>query len=292
MVGDANRSIQVLNISNVNAQGKTVLNDGKLLELIQKYPFLYNPRVKAYNDTDYTTWAWKNINAAFNRSYANDPNAAFSTYDLMNRWQVLKPLIQCLSKAYDLEAIPQSLRKSVVKISTELEDQSTSATVKPYNLSQNLLMQHICDIAQLPMEKRLALEREVLDLILTTELESKSSITLEENAWKDINHDTEEFLNDIGFKLVTQNTVMKHEKIYFPNYSNQHSIRTYGKTRKSCGWVPLRDAHQFIKPCKVRIKRINVEDYLPLAKIIKIDRIKESKTGHCSNPGSPGIFGI
>lgn len=271
-------SIQVLNISNVNAQGKTVLNDGKLLDLIQKYPFLYNPRVRAYNDTDYTTWAWKNINAAFNRSYANDPNAAFSTGDLMNRWQVLKPLIQCLSKAYDLEAIPESLRKSVVKISTELEDQSSNVMAKPYNITQNLLMHHIYDIAQLPLEKRLALEREMLDFILTSEKEIKCSNTLDDKAWQEINQDTEEFLNDIGFKTVLLTCVNRQDNMVLNNKTNNlKNMKTKVKVKRSRGWVPLKDAHKFIIPCEVRIKRINVEDYLPLAKMIKVRKYKEPK---------------
>ncbi|XP_065367350.1 uncharacterized protein Lhr [Calliphora vicina] len=292
MVGDANRSIQVLNISNVNAQGKTVLNDGKLLDLIQKYPFLYNPRVRAYNDSDYSTWAWKNINAAFNRSYANDPSAAFSTGDLMNRWEILKPLIQCLSKAYDLEAIPQSLRKSVVKISTELEDQTCNAMIKPSSLSQNLLLQNICAIAKLSMEKKLALEKEILDLILSSELEGKTT-NLEEASWTEINQETDEFLNEIGFNQVLLTSVNAQEKIFYSNYSNQHSIKTYTNAKNTHGWVPLKDVHKFIKPCEIRLKRINVEDYLPLAKIIKIDKDKHKDVKEeISKEESAGIFGI
>lgn len=267
MFGDPNRSIQVLNISNVNAQGKTVLNDGKLLELIQKYPFLYNPRVKAYNDNDYRMWAWKNINGAFNRSYANDPTAAFSTQDLMNRWQILKPLIQCLSKAYDLEAIPISLRQSVITISSELENQNTVSLLKT-NALQNCLRDHMADIAELPMEKKLALEKDVIDLILSSELEAKQNIKLDEVAWKDINQDAVNFLDDIGFKQVLELSANRDSKMSFNSQWKQY--KPYGKNK----WVKLKDAKYYIKPCHVRIQRINIDDYLPLAKIIDIKRKK------------------
>ncbi|KNC25594.1 hypothetical protein FF38_05802 [Lucilia cuprina] len=291
MVGD--RSIQVLNISNVNAQGKTVLNDGKLLDLIQKYPFLYNPRVRAYNDNDYSVWAWKNINAAFNRSYSNDPNAAFSTGDLMHRWEVLKPLIQCLSKAYDLEAIPKSLRNSVVKISTELDDQSCSTTPRPSSMPQNLLLQNICSISKLNMDKRLALERDILDLILSAELEGKQATKLDAASWSEVYEEADDFLNDIGFKQVLLTSVNHQEKIFYPNNVNQHSIRDYAKSRKSRGWVPLKDVHKFIKPCHVRLERINVEDYLPLAKMIKLEKHKSKNVKkEISNMESLEIFGI
>lgn len=274
-----NRSIQVLNISNVNAQGKTVLNDGKLLELIQKYPFLYNPRVRPYNDSDYTDWAWKHINAEFNRSYENDPSAAFSTGDLMTRWEVLKPLIQCLSKAYDLDAIPQSLRQSVVKISTELEDQRTNISKKPNTPTQNFLLQQMPAIAALPMEQKLALEREMLDLILTAELESKQSVKLNDAIKQEINQEVDEFLSDIGFKQVLL-TSFNHKNIMYNsnNNGNHHqslNIKTYSSHQyNGRNWVPLKDAKKYIKPCQVNIQRMNFEDYLPLSKIKQFSKLK------------------
>lgn len=267
MFSDPSRSIQVLNISNVNAQGKTVLNDGKLLELIQKYPFLYNARVKAYNDNDYRMWAWKNINAAFNKSYANDPSAAFSTQDLMNRWLTLKPLIQCLSKAYDLEAIPVSLRQSVITISTELENQSTPSLTK-MNALQKMLWEHMNDIAKLPMDKKLALEKDVIDLILSSELEVKQNVKLDENTWKEINNETDNFLDDIGFKQVLLHSIKKNETIFTTR--QQKKCKPYDKNK----WVNLSEAYKYIKPCHVRIQRINMEDYIPLSKIMRINQRK------------------
>ncbi|XP_073813560.1 lethal hybrid rescue [Musca autumnalis] len=259
--GDGGRGIQVLNISNVNAQGKTVLNDGKLLELIQQYPFIYNPRVRSYGDDDYTMWAWKRINAAFNRSYENDPFAAFSISDLMSRWQVLKPLIQCLSKAYDLQAVPSSLRQSVLHINAELEDPRSNCNQKTNTPVQKLLQDNMSEIAKLPLEQRLALEKEVLDLLLNAELDGKQIKKLDAQEKRQANQEADDLLKDIGFNQVFDRA-WRQKKIIGGAGGNNNK-RPYAKL------VPLSEAHKHIRPCYVNVKRMNLEDYLPLAQIKK-----------------------
>lgn len=270
--GDNNRSIQVLNISNVNAQGKTVLNDGKLLELIQLYPFLYNPRVKPYGDMDYTLWAWKRINGAFNRSYENDPFAAFSISDLMNRWLVLKPLIQCLSKAYDLAAIPPTLRHSVMKISTELDDPSSNYSQKTNTMPQTMLTQKMSAIEELSREQRLAMESDILDMIFSIEIESKQLKKLEETDIAQAKQETDEFLNEIGFKQVLLTALSQQTKMFNSNSVKEFVCKTEDIPETSGKWVPLGDAHKHTRPCFVKMKRMNLEDYLPLSKIISLRR--------------------
>ncbi|XP_061397129.1 uncharacterized protein LOC133332770 [Musca vetustissima] len=270
--GDGGRGIQVLNISNVNAQGKTVLNDGKLLELIQQYPFIYNPRVRSYGDPDYSMWAWKRINAAFNRSYENDPFAAFSITDLINRWQVLKPLIQCLSKAYDLQAIPSSLRQSVLHINTELEDPRSNCHQKPNTPVQNLLQDYMPEIAKLPLDKRLALEKDVLQVLFKAEVDSKQIKKLDATETRQANQEADELLKDIGFKPVFERA-WRQRRLMNSNSDGGGAAaapaakRVYGVQRPK--WVHLSDAHKHTRRCYVNIKRMNLEDYLPLAQIKK-----------------------
>ncbi|XP_075169972.1 lethal hybrid rescue [Haematobia irritans] len=274
MVGAEGRGIQVLNISNVNALGKTVLNDCKLLELIQQYPFLYNPRVRPYGDSDYSMWAWKRINAAFNRSYENDPFAAFSISDLMERWQTLKPLIQCLSKAYDLNAIPASLRKSVLQISIELEDSSTNCLQKVNTQTQNLLLERMQDIGQLPLEKRLILESDILNLILKAEIDFKQSYTMEQSDITQANQEADEFLNDIGFNQVLEMAWKQQPKI-LPIKTENGSVTNgiQGKKRSRGKWIPLSEVDKHIRHCYVSIKRMNIED-IPLSVVKKAISLK------------------
>lgn len=52
------------------------------------------------------------------------------------------------------------------------------------------------------MEKKLALEKDIIDVILSSELEAKQNIKLDEAAWKDINQETENFLDNIGFRIL------------------------------------------------------------------------------------------
>uniref|UniRef100_A0A1A9ZVK1 MADF domain-containing protein n=1 Tax=Glossina pallidipes TaxID=7398 RepID=A0A1A9ZVK1_GLOPL len=265
------RSVQVLNISNVNAEGKTVLNDGKLLNLILHYPFLYNCRVKAHKDPDYTEWAWKRINASFNRSYENDPDAGFSTSDLHRRWEALKPLIQCLSKAYDLEAIPPSLRQAVIKISVQLEDQNVRPHKKSNNPLQNYLQEQMSQIAELPLEDRLALELEMIDLILSEELSLRATLKMQDAERQDVSKETEEFLREIGFRQVFDLAYSQERKMNELGTNNRllEKADSPEKHKSIPKWIPLTEAKKHLKSCRVKVKRVNMEDYMPLSKMKK-----------------------
>lgn len=259
-------AIQILNISNVNKRGETVLNDSKLLELITLYPFLYNPRVKAYNDPDYTRWAWKRINADFNFSYKDDPRAAFSVDDLVKRWEVLKPLVRCLSNDFDLKTIPLSLRDSVIKIGTNMEENPRKLSpVKKKNCAQVYLMEQMEKIAKLPLEQQFALEQDMLNLILNEELNQKG-VKLQEKDMQKVAEETEDILKEIGFQEVFNIAYKQEKKNKLLNSAEPNSLDGDDDDTDDNFSVDdyntddLANKETLVKPCCVRMKRLHLDD--------------------------------
>ncbi|XP_011190909.2 uncharacterized protein LOC105217549 [Zeugodacus cucurbitae] len=323
-------NVEVLNVNNVDSAGGVVLNDEKLLELIQLYPFLYNPRVRPFQDPDYDDWAWSRITSAFNVSYTGFlPAVYFNKEDLQRRWNKLQPIIKKMAKMLDLTAIPEPLRQIIVKISVQLEDQITDVRVNNLSSAQQVIYDNMKMVAQLPLNRRLQLEAEMMDLILNAELESKATIKLTYSHLKNIDDEYEELLNLMDLKelivlkstattfinetadnsqeqKVTSTTTTngtyeicsdsssdtKYESLNTIDFeaemgSGSQINKSTGKIKKECTyiesqenivvptvnctpkaqWVPLKDASKHVRRCIIRLKRTNMEDYIPLSRI-------------------------
>lgn len=313
-------NVEVLNVNNVDSAGGVVLNDEKLLELIQLYPFLYNPRVRPFQDPDYDDWAWNRITYTFNVSYTGFlPAVYFTKDDLQRRWNKLQPIIKKMAKMLDLTAIPEPLRQIIVKISIQLEDQVTDVRVNNLSSAQQIIYDNMKMVSQLPLNRRLQLEAEMMDLILNAELESKATVKLTYTHLKNIEDEYEELLNlmdlkelivlkstDITFvnektdnsqeQIVTSTTSngtseiclssdsssdTKYEslniidfevemgngsQIFKPSCQAKKEL-TDTNTNTKLQWVPLKDASKHVRRCIIRLKRTNMEDYIPLSRI-------------------------
>lgn len=329
----AHANVEVLNVNNVDSSGGVVLNDEKLLEFIQMYPFLYNPRVRPFQDPDYDDWAWNRITSAFNVIYKGFlPPVFFTKADLQRRWNKLQPIIKKMAKMLDLTAIPEPLRQLIVKISVQLEDQFTDVRVNSLSPAQQIINENMKMVEQLPLNRRLQLEAEMMELILSGELETKATVKLTEWNLQSVEEEYEELLNLMDIKeiivLKSTDNSLKAEKtdnsqeqlvssttsnaLYEISLASDSSSDTkdeasnnvdfeaemgdgtqiyktsrYNKN-KSDGdmqpastkynnillkpdtetqWVPLKDASKNVKRCLVRLKRTNMEDYVPLSLI-------------------------
>lgn len=319
-------NVEVLNVNNVDSAGGVVLNDEKLLELIQLYPFLYNPRVRPFQDADYDDWAWNRITSAFNVSYTGFlPAVYFTKDDLQRRWNKLQPIIKKMAKMLDLTAIPEPLRQIIVKISIQLEDQVTDVRVNNLSSAQKIIYNNMKMVSQLPLNRRLQLEAEMMDLILKAELESKATIKLTYTHLKNIENEYEELLNLMDLKelivlkstdttFVNEATDNSQEQIVTSTTSNGTCEICLGSDsssdtkyeslniidfeaemgsgsqiyKPSCQikkemtetesnvkiavplkvqWVPLKDASKHVRRCIIKLKRTNMEDYIPLSHI-------------------------
>uniref|UniRef100_A0A034WUK9 MADF domain-containing protein n=1 Tax=Bactrocera dorsalis TaxID=27457 RepID=A0A034WUK9_BACDO len=313
-------NVEVLNVNNVDSGGGVVLNDEKLLELIQLYPFLYNPRVRPFQDPDYDDWAWNRITNAFNVNYMGFlPAVYFTKDDLKRRWNKLQPIIKKMAKMLDLTAIPEPLRQIIVKISIQLEDQVTDVRVNNLSSAQQVIYDNMKMVSQLPLNRRLQLEAEMMDLILNAELESKATVKLTYTHLKTIEDEYEELLNMMNLKeiivLKSTDTIFLNEKtdnsqeqivtsttsngtseiclgsdsssdtkyeslniidfeaemgsgsqIYKPSCQvKKEMIKT--NTATQLQWVPLEDASKHVRRCIIKLKRTNMEDYIPLSRI-------------------------
>ncbi|XP_017481968.1 PREDICTED: uncharacterized protein LOC108371006 [Rhagoletis zephyria] len=327
----AHSNIEVLNVNNVDSAGGVVLNDEKLLEFIQMYPFLYNPRVRPFEDPDYDEWAWNRITSAFNVTYTGFlPPVLFTKADLQRRWNKLQPIIKKMAKMLDLTAIPEPLRQLIVKISIQLEDQFTDVRVNSLSPAQQIINDNMKMVEQLPLNKRLQLEAEMMELILSGELEAKATVKLTEWNLQSVEEEYDELLNLMNIKelivLKSTDTPLMNEaidnsqeqlvssttsnasceinlasdsssdakyegtnvidfeaemgdgtQIYKSPRYNKNKIddglqpasakyrKISLKPKTVMQWVPLEDAHKYVNRCMVRLKRTNMEDYIPLS---------------------------
>ncbi|XP_067634431.1 uncharacterized protein Lhr [Eurosta solidaginis] len=306
------KNIEVLNVNNVDSTGGFVLNDEKLLELVQLYPFLYNPRVRPFQDSDYDDWAWNRITSAFNQNYVGLlPPVIFDKIELQRRWEKLKPIIKKMAKMLDLTAIPEPLRQMIVKISIQLEDQVTDVRINLPSDAQQIIYANMEMVGRLPLEKRLQLEAEIMDFILNAELDNKATIKL--TGWNAAvaNDEYEALLNAMDMKellllksteqidttdnsqeqTVTSTTSNGVYEIISMNgdsssdmmYESGNDVdfeaamgsgtqiykrKTFNsRKRLQHQWIDLQDADKFVKRVVVRLKRINLEDYIPLSQI-------------------------
>ncbi|XP_053962561.1 uncharacterized protein LOC128866087 isoform X2 [Anastrepha ludens] len=309
-------NVEVLNVNNVDSSGCVVLNDEKLLELIQLYPFLYNPRVRPFQDADYDDWAWNRITSAFNLTYTGFlPPVLFTKDDLLRRWNKLQPIIMKMAKMLDLTAIPEPLRQIIVKINIQLEDQITDVRTNNLTQAQQIIYDNMKMVEQLPLSRRLQLEAEMMDLVLNTELDSKATIKLTDANLSSVDDEYEELLDlmDIKELIVLKSTYKpcmteikdnSQEQLVTSTTSNasyetsllseNSSARMPKMNKKSktikkvlpkiiseipagqisllksatqTQWFPLKDSSKYVKRCLVRIKRTNMEDYIPLSYI-------------------------
>lgn len=215
-------NLEVLNISNFNAKGDLVLNDEKLLELLQIYPFLYNPRVKPFQDPDYNDWAWNNIATALNKTYNSYTiNEPFSVPSLKRRWEFLQPIVMRLSKSYDTKSIPPTLRNHVVKISVQLDNQTTDLVQKTFSDAQRIILDNIEMVEKLPIQQRKQLEAEMMRLILTSELEAKATVKSNGIMCQNVEQECKEFFKDIGIpddiNEADEDALDNMEKIVIPS---------------------------------------------------------------------------
>ncbi|XP_054737624.1 uncharacterized protein LOC129244048 isoform X2 [Anastrepha obliqua] len=309
-------NVEVLNVNNVDSSGCVVLNDEKLLELIQLYPFLYNPRVRPFQDADYDDWAWNRITSAFNLTYTGFlPPVLFTKDDLLRRWNKLQPIIMKMAKMLDLTAIPEPLRQIIVKINIQLEDQITDVRTNNLTQAQQIIYDNMRMVEQLPLTRRLQLEAEMMDLILNTELDSKATIKLTDANLLSVDDEYEELLDLMDIKelivlkstykpcmteikdnsqeqLVTSTTSNASYETSLPSDNSSARMPKMNKKSKTIKkvlpkiksgipaaqisplksatqtqWFPLKDSSKYVKRCLVRIKRTNMEDYIPLSYI-------------------------
>nr|ABV55065.1 lethal hybrid rescue protein [Drosophila simulans] len=295
-----------INISNTNNSGQIVLNDVLLMEMLARYPFLIIPQVEPKMDVEYNSWGWDQLTKSFNQSYESvELSTPFSVTELKLRWVKLRPLLKAFAAAKG--QIPEPLFR--VMNDVHIRMQSAKPADVPKTKCQEFLLSQLPFVKSLSPAERRHLEVEVLDLILEQERQEKATRQLGPIELKTVQSEYEEFLKAIRVKELPANTLLSpaidgfrisprnirpnvasaNKRISYngvSNESNDVKIKTETaiepKTEDATKfddrpietprYVPLKSAKYYIKSCRIRLKRVEIDDYLPLARILRSRR--------------------
>nr|ABV55047.1 lethal hybrid rescue protein [Drosophila simulans] len=295
-----------INISNTNISGQIVLNDVLLMEMLARYPFLIIPQVEPKMDIEYNSWGWDQLTKSYNQSYESvELSTPFSVTELKLRWVKLRPLLKAFAAAKG--QIPEPLFR--VMNDVHIRMQSAKPADVPKTKCQEFLLSQLPFVKSLSPAERRHLEVEVLDLILEQERQEKATRQLGPMELKTVQSEYEEFLKAIRVKELPANTLLRpaidgfrisprnirpnvasaNKRISYngvSNESNDVKIKTETaiepKTEDATKfderpietprYVPLKSAKYYIKSCRIRVKRVEIDDYLPLARILRSRR--------------------
>ncbi|XP_052838685.1 uncharacterized protein LOC128253974 isoform X1 [Drosophila gunungcola] len=283
-----------INISNTNSSAQIVLNDLLLMDLLCRYPFLLRQQEDAQKDEDYDSWGWDQLATAFNESYEGvQLSAPFSVSELQWRWNKLCPVVGALARAKG--QIPDPLWRAVGDVHKCM--QATKQPDVPKTKCQDLLLSQSQFLKSLTHLERRRLEVEVLDLILGQERLEKATHKLGPKEQEAAQSEYDEFLSAIRVKELPADTLLRlamdgfyisrlpPTKILNGNQSDlvisnvfsaqDKNKREKGETAKTpekpC-YVPLKSAKYYIKKLRVRVKRMDLDDHLPLANMRRSSR--------------------
>ncbi|KAH8358135.1 hypothetical protein KR084_004855 [Drosophila pseudotakahashii] len=297
-----------INISNRKSNAEVVLNDLLLMELLCRFPFLFSRQVEPHEDEDYDSWGWDQLAKAFNQSYEGvELSAPFSVSDLQARWNKLRPLTSALANAKG--EIPEPLWRVVVNVHNRMQAEKPAEVTR--TKCQDFFLSQAPFLESLSLLNRRRLEVEVLDLILQEERTEMATHTMGPKEQEAAQSEYDEFLKAIRVKELPADTLLRlamdgfcitpHSKPKvlksdksdmvisnvlggqgLSNGSKDVEIKTEstnetakksdklspGKTR----YVPLKSAKYYIKKLRVRVKRLDLDDHLPLASIRRSNR--------------------
>lgn len=154
--------------SNTNSRSKIVLNDLRLLELLQLHPFLISSAIRGYGDKDYEEWGWQQVTKSFNASYEQKGlNPFFLVEELQRRWEILKALCLYASNSAD-SRIMGPLSDIIQKTNRLILSKRPSNKFKPKRIlsMQKIILQQIPMVERLSLAQRRQLEVEILDAII------------------------------------------------------------------------------------------------------------------------------
>nr|ABV55039.1 lethal hybrid rescue protein [Drosophila simulans] len=223
-----------------------------------------------------------------------------------SKGQIPEPLWRDMNDIHKLQ-IPEPLRR--VMNDVHIRMQSAKPADVPKTKCQEFLLSQLPFVKSLSPAERRHLEVEVLDLILEQERQEKATRQLGPIELKTVQSEYEEFLKAIRVKELPANTLLRpaidgfrisprnirpnvasaNKRISYngvSNESNDVKIKTETaiepKTEDATKfderpietprYVPLKSAKYYIKSCRIRVKRVEIDDYLPLARILRSRR--------------------
>ncbi|XP_043642125.1 uncharacterized protein LOC122612513 [Drosophila teissieri] len=296
-----------INISNTNISGQIVLNDVLLMEMLSRYPFLIIPEVEAQLDDDYDSWGWDQLAKSFNQRYEGvELSAPFSVSELQLRWVKLRPLISALASASGqipdplwrvmnnvnnrMQAekppdVPKTKcqefllsQLTFLKSLSQSERRRLEVEVLDLILEQERLEKATQQLGPKDLETAQSEYDEFLKAIRVKELPADTLLRSAMDGFRISSHSKPSIINankrSVGStKTITDNGIS--------NGSNDVEIKTEiadepenkgankfdNRATETPRYVPLKSAKYYIKSCRIRVKRVDFEDHLPLVRI-------------------------
>ncbi|EDW92158.1 uncharacterized protein LOC6531649 [Drosophila yakuba] len=296
-----------INISNTNISGQIVLNDVLLMEMICRYPFLIIPEVEPQLDVDYNTWGWDQLANSFNQKYEGvELSAPFSVSDLRLRWLKLRPLISALASATGqipdplwrvmnnvqnrMQAekppdVPKTKcqefllsQLTFLKSLSQSERRRLEVEVLDLILEQERLEKATQELGPKELETAQSEYDEFLKAIRVKELPADTLIRSTIDGFRISPHSNPSIINankrsvgssrtisDNGISNGSNDVEIKTEKPDEPE--NKDANKFDKRPTETPRYVPLKSAKYYIKSCRIRVKRVDFEDLLPLVRI-------------------------
>ncbi|XP_017837384.1 uncharacterized protein LOC108596300 [Drosophila busckii] len=192
-----------INISNTSAENKIVLNDLKLLQLLNFYSFLINNTEResegacSLTESDtYDDWGWKQLAMSFNMSYVGVKLLKpFSAQLLRTRWKTLRHICPLLANSES--QLSSSLRDIVHKVNNM--PTTISFLSHPLTPAQQLILSQLPFLEQLSETQKRQLEGDVLEAIFAEERQVQLEVQeLSSRQIDEVNNECEEIINAIG----------------------------------------------------------------------------------------------
>ncbi|EDV55623.1 uncharacterized protein LOC6548149 [Drosophila erecta] len=296
-----------INVSNTNISGQVVLNDVLLMEMLSRYPFLIITEVEPQMDDDYDSWGWNQLAKSFNQKYEGvELSAPFSVTELQLRWVKLRPLISALSGAPGQIPDPlwRVMNNVHNRMQAEKPTNVPKTKCQEFLLSQLNLVKSLSQSGRRRLEVEvldLILEQERLEkatqklgpkeletaqseydeflkAIRVKELPADTLLRPAMYRFRISPHSKQNIVNANGRNAGTSKTISDN---YVSNGSNDVEIKTekadepvtQGKKKfddrptETPRYVPLKSAKYYIKSCRIRVKRVDFKDYVPLVRI-------------------------
>lgn len=282
-----------INISNTNISGQIVLNDLLLMEMLARYPFLIIPQVEPKMDVDYDSWGWDQLAKSFNQSYEHvELSTPFSVSELKLRWVKLRPLVRALAGSKG--QIPEPLWR--VMHDVHIRMQAPNPADVPKTKCQEFLLSQLPFVKSMAQAERRHLEVEVLALILEQERQEKATRKLGPKDLETVQSEYDEFLKAIRVKELPADNLLSPAMDRFgisphkirPNVASANKRIRYNNACKGSNdvkikietaiepkikdttkcderpietprFVPLKSAKYYIKRCRIRLKRVEIE---------------------------------
>ncbi|KAH8373045.1 hypothetical protein KR009_011025, partial [Drosophila setifemur] len=296
-----------LNIHNTNAQGQIVLNDLSLMELLCSFPILFTTQ-----DEDYKAWGWEQVTKSFNIDYEGfSLSVPFSTAELQWRWDTLRSLfpelVRASSQLPEIVGLTVAKVNRFLTAEKKPREDNPPPKCKQLILSQLPLLEALSQSQRRRLEAEVLdlILQEEMDANSTQALGPKEKETVQKEydeflrvvRVRELPDDTLKYMTCGGLggetlkveiditgspqiKTELEVSDFRRTQATATNYSSSSKNQEEASVQQNSPpqpvvfprFVHITNAKYYIKKVRIRVKRCNLDDYIPLSAIRRSSR--------------------